>query len=206
MGETAALTNYYHIVMATSILLICGYIVVLARTWRGSKYMFVIAISLMLLGSNLFAILSDSAMKPWILDPSGGKKIPYLLLQCLSTFVRDSLFNLAHWVFSYKYWLIGVEMEQLLLNHHKYTQKSQTINRLFIALDFAVPLVYTSLYYAVNIQYDGNPDDFTYQLNVLLVCFFVCSALRGCLLLISALLLGDALFRMRRAIEKVAVV
>lgn len=80
------------------------------------------------------------------------------------------------------------------------------MNRIFITLDIVVPLMYTSLYYAVNIQYDGNPGNFTYQLNVLLICFFVCSALRGCLLLISAVLLGDALFRMRQAIAKVLVV
>lgn len=80
MGETDALTNYWHIVMATSIALICGYTIVLARAWQGSKYTFVVTISLMLLISNLFAILSNEAMRPWILDPDGGKKIPFLLL------------------------------------------------------------------------------------------------------------------------------
>jgi hypothetical protein len=60
--------------------------------------------------SNVFAILSNEASKPWSENPNHKKVPPFLYVEATCGFLRDSLFNLAHWIFCFKYWLISIEM------------------------------------------------------------------------------------------------
>ena len=106
------INNYFRFVFYTGVLLTVSYIAVLIRIWKGSKYTFLYGMSLMLMTSNIFAITADAFQKPWIEDSTKVK--PYLYLQVMSSFMRDMLFNLAHWIFCYKYWIIAIEMQSLL--------------------------------------------------------------------------------------------
>lgn len=63
----------------------------------------------LLLIYNIMGILCNTFAKVWIDDPS--KKIPYLDLEAVCTFFRDAAYNLAHWLFGFKYWVIAYELD-----------------------------------------------------------------------------------------------
>lgn len=94
--------TYFKIVFYTGLVLTAAYLLVLIRIYTGSKYKFLYLMSLMLMMSNVFAILADSFQKPWLKDLN--KLNPYLYIQVTVGFLRDTLFNLAHWIFCFKYW------------------------------------------------------------------------------------------------------
>lgn len=199
-----ALHTYYEIVFYTGVFLSIGYLIVLYRIWAGSKYDFLYLITIMLLFCNIFGILSDAFMKPWFFDPS--KKKPYLALQSTAGFLRDALFNLAHWIFSFKYWTIAVEMDFLLaLQEMSPKRKSlhQCLNNTFMTLDVLMPLLYSVSYTLLNMNYNTNGEYPTNPPNSLLALYLVSCYSRGILLLISAFFLADSISRIKKAIQRV---
>ena len=97
---------YIHSVFWTSLILTALYGVVILKVQTGSKYTFIIVLTLMLMISNLSAILSDVFGEKY----GGPSDAAWLVLECLATWFRDMFFNLAHWLFCYKYWLISNDL------------------------------------------------------------------------------------------------
>ena len=149
--------RYIRIVFVSSIIIICFYLATLARVLKGTRHLFLVVLIVMLILSNLCSILSDTFANVWIYDSS--KKIPYLYLEAVATFVRDSTFNLAHWVFCFKYWIIAIEMEYLL--DQKELSKNfvlllHLINYVFIALDIIMPVIYSVTFAVLNLKYENQ--------------------------------------------------
>ena len=69
---------YLWITFFTGIILSVGFVVLIGRIWAGSKYAWLILLSLMLLFSNIFAILANSASRKWTADTDA--KNPFLYL------------------------------------------------------------------------------------------------------------------------------
>lgn len=110
----------------------------------------------MLIVSNICAILSNTFGREWINDPN--KKDPYLYLQAVVSFFRDSTFNLAHWIFCYKYWIIAIDIECLLEQRTLSTLQMQILratNYFFIALDILMPLIYATTFAVLNAKYEN---------------------------------------------------
>ena len=81
-----------------------------------------------------------------------------MYLQATVSFVRDATFNLAHWIFSYKYWIISLDMECLL--EQKTLTKNhmlglRVINYVFITLDIVMPLIYSVTFAILNLKYEN---------------------------------------------------
>lgn len=95
--------TYENTVLATSLILIVLYTGLLYHIWKGSKYYFLILLTILLIISNIAAILADIFANKY-----------HLGVESIFVFIRDSTFNLAHWIFCYKYWVIACDMEDLL--------------------------------------------------------------------------------------------
>lgn len=72
--------------------------------------------------------------------------------------MRDATFNLAHWIFSYKYWIIAIDMECLL--DSKVVSKTHMlilaiINYTFLALDVIFPFIYSVTFAILNTKYEN---------------------------------------------------
>ena len=133
------------------------YLATLARVLKGTHHLFLIILIVMLIISNLCSILSDTFANVWIYDTS--KKIPYLYLEATSTFLRDSTFNLAHWIFCFKYWIIAIEMEYLLDRKElsrNFILLLHFINYLFIGLDIIMPIIYSATFAVLNLKYENS--------------------------------------------------
>ncbi len=150
-----SLNTYFRIVFVTCVILIALYAMVLFRIFKGSKYQFLYLMTVMLLVSNIFAILTDTFQRIWLVNIE--RLSPYLYLQVVCAFFRDALFNLAHWIFCFKYWQIAVEMQAVLeakplsLSQRK---KHRCINWTLICVDILSPLLYSVLYAVLNTVYD----------------------------------------------------
>ena len=160
----------------------------------------------LLIVSNVAAILADWTSAKWTLDSS--KIWPYLYLECFFCYLRDSLFNLAHWVFCYKYWSIAVEMQHLLegrqMNKTQHTVM-KACNVFFISLDLLLPVLYEASFFKIWHSYDSSsdktPSEYTSQFPVYLHIFVWSGYSRGVLLLISAGFLYDSIRRIKQAIK-----
>ncbi len=184
----------------SSLVILAAYVIVLYRVYKGSQYLFLYIISLMLLISNVCAILSNLAMKVWFKDPA--QIDPYLYLETTSAFIRDALFNLAHWIFCFRYWVIAVEMEALL-NYKVISEQTRarykTFDFVVIVLDVLMPLWYSIMYCTVNYkQVNKITPSYSLQIQYILALYS-----RGLLLVLSASLLTDSIFRIKKSILKV---
>ncbi len=149
----------------------------------------------MLLISNICAILSNHCVKIW--DADHSKISPFLFIEATAGFIRDSLFNLAHWIFCYRYWVIAIEMEALM-NYKVITERTKTLQKTFnsivIFLDIIMPLWYCVTYAFLNV----NPDQV--HSNKLQIQYILALYSRGLLLMLSALFLADSIFRIKKSI------
>ena len=121
--------------------------------------------------------------------------------------MRDMLFNLAHWIFCYKYWIIAIEM-QALLEAKPISQARRKcysrINILILVLDVLSPLLYSLFYALVNTVYGQKELRPTKTVpGSVLVSYLVFFFSRGVLLIIAAGFLTDSIYRIRKAIYKV---
>lgn len=148
---------YMRIVLYSSLILITGYIAVLVRIYRGTRNRWLVMILAMLLVSNVSAILADWTSVVWTID--SRKLWPYLYLECVFCYLRDALFNLAHWVFCFKYWCIAVEMQFLLTGRSKSRCRHiaiQACNVVFITLDLLLPVSYEISFIKIWGHYDSS--------------------------------------------------
>ena len=103
-------TFYIRTTFYTSLILVALYGILLVKIYRSNQYDFLIILTVMFVVSNIAAVLCNT----FALQFSITDAISWLILQVIATIVRDSTFNLAHWIFCWKYWLIAVDMEALL--------------------------------------------------------------------------------------------
>lgn len=198
--EDQKFNTYCQLVLYSSLVILAAYVIVLCRVYKGSQYLFLYIMCLMLLISNVCAILSNLAMKVWYKDPT--KIDPYLYLETTSAFIRDALFNLAHWIFCFRYWVIAVEMEALL-NYQVISEQTRarykTFDFVIIMLDVVMPMWYSIMYCLLNIK-EGNDimPSFSLQVQYILALYS-----RGLLLVLSASFLADSIFRIKKSILKV---
>ena len=81
MGEETvekSIYVYLWITFYTGIILSVGFIILIGRICAGSKYAWLILLSVMLFFSNIFAILANAASRKWTADPDA--KNPFLYL------------------------------------------------------------------------------------------------------------------------------
>lgn len=151
--------TYVGIVFWTSLILILGFVAILYRIFTGSKYQWLIALSLMLMLSNVFAIIGDRVAGVWTKD---SDRKGYIFLEAFSFFLRDCLFNLAHWIFCYKYWLIAVQM-QFMLSLKPMSPKRELLHKVinisFITLDIVMPMLYSISFICTWYFYDSSSEE-----------------------------------------------
>ena len=119
-------------------------------------------------------------------------------------FLRDMLFNLAHWFFCYKYWTISVQMESLIkskLPSSAELTKFKIINIVFITLDTLLPFVYAYSYSVINFKYPNYVPDPVRPPKWLLIVYLASSYSKGILLFISAVFLADSMRRIRKTVK-----
>jgi len=109
----AAALCYYRTVFWTSSISIAIFLYTLFRVLKGKKHSFLIVLIVMLIISNLCAILSNTFARVWIYSDF-DKRRPFMYLQGTASGIRDVTFNLAHWIFAFKYWVIAIDMQYLL--------------------------------------------------------------------------------------------
>jgi len=108
------LLRYYRTTFWTSLIMIAAVLACTVKVIRGSRHCFLITLIALLLGYNSSNFLCNTFARVWIDDPT--KKYPNLLLQSLFVFLRDATFNLLHWIFSFKYWVIAFELDLMITN------------------------------------------------------------------------------------------
>jgi len=129
-------------------------------------------------------------------------------LQAVVSFFRDSTFNLAHWIFSYKYWIISIDMECLL--EQKTLSKNhmlalRSINYTFIVLDLLMPFIYAVTFSILNAKYENQ----TTKVSVvapppgLVTWYLISNYSRGVLTFVATYFLFDSIRRIRNSIKKV---
>lgn len=113
--------NVYNLQTAVlSFALAMMYLTVLFKVHRGSKFKFVTIISALMLVSNLTAIFvvytNYVILGQYAPDKTSYPKsvFVWIVLQAISSFLRDSSFNVAHWEFAFKYFKISIEVPYLL--------------------------------------------------------------------------------------------
>jgi hypothetical protein len=131
-----------------------------------------------------------------------------LYLQAIVSFIRDSTFNLAHWIFSFKYWIIAIDMECLLEQKtlsNKHMLALRTINYTFIALDLLMPLIYGVTFSILNAKYE-NQTSKTSLIDPppgLVTWYLISNYSRGVLTFVATYFLFDSVRRIRNSIKKV---
>jgi hypothetical protein len=115
------LYNFYNLLTGIlSALLAIMYLTVLIEVRKGTKFLFVIAISALMFVSNITGIIVVFSNYKIIglYDP---KKTVYptsvfiwILIQGLTSIIRDSSFNVAQWEFAFKYFKISYEVPLML--------------------------------------------------------------------------------------------
>ena len=203
----AAADCYYKIVFYSSIIGILALTATLIHVIKGTKHQFLIFISVLLLVSNLCAILSNSFARVWIYAPDDSKQNPYIYLQATASAIRDITFNVAHWVFAFQYWVISIEMQQAI-QRQEFNQKYIILFKLFnygcIFLCCAMPCVYSVTFVILNMQYPNmnveNPIPAPPQL---VLWYLISSYSKGVLLTLSSFILADSIRRIRQSISQV---
>lgn len=158
----------------------------------------------MLLTSNIMAILANYFAKVWNEHPS--QKALFLALECGAVFMRDCMFNLSHWIFCFKYWLIAVEMEaylRLMPIGAETLKRNKRLNWVMITLDITMPFLYALCFYFLCVYYPNNVEAPVPPPNSLLTVYLVASYSRGILLLLAAVFLADSMRRIHDAITSV---
>jgi len=196
--------EYERTVFATSLTLIFCYSAILLRTFLGSKYRWLIWLTLMLIVSNICSILSNTFANQWMnKDPSLHKKS--IIAEACTMLVRDALFNLAHWLFCYKYWIIAYEVHMLLQNQQISVRLSYCIRALNVAmilLDILLPLGYVCTFYILNLDYENQQAGETIPPPKWLVTLYLfCNYSKGMLLVVAATFLFDALRRFKAVLK-----
>jgi hypothetical protein len=157
--EDAAIC-YYRIVFYTSIIGTLAFLITLTHVYKGTKHLFLIVLICLYIISNIAAILSNTFGREWIDNPS--LKDPYLALQAAVSCIRDATFNLAHWIFSFKYWIIALEMQYLIERKSMGTifiNLLKVTNYTFIALDILMPCMYSTTFYILNNKFENQLTD-----------------------------------------------
>ena len=150
------LLRYYRTTFWTSLVVIVALIACTFKVLRGSKHCFLITLIGLLMGYNVSDFLCNTFARVWIEDPT--QKYPYLQLQSVFIFLRDATFNLVHWIFSFKYWVIAFELDLIIYNEKiagLAITAIKTLNYTVIALDILMPAVYATTFYVLNLKYEN---------------------------------------------------
>jgi len=150
------LLRYYRTTFYTSMILIVALIVCAIKVIRGTRHCFLITLIALLVGYNVSDFLANTFARVWIGDPT--KKVPNLYFQSLFVFFRDSTFNLVHWIFSFKYWVIAFELDLMITNSKisEFTVKAiKYLNYLVIFLDILMPLICGITFCILNFKYEN---------------------------------------------------
>jgi hypothetical protein len=199
-----AVQTYIDIVLYTSLILIVGYTFVIAWIYKGSQFKILIMLSAMLLASALMSICADSVANVYV---KRDGKAGWLALEAICVYVRDSLFNLAHWIFCFKYWKIAIEMEALIKMKplSKLAQSFTLVtNWVMITLGVLCPLLYSVPFFVLNQYYPRNVTDPKKPPRALYIVYMIGNYSKGTLLLIAALFLADSIRRIRKIIRQAA--
>lgn len=113
--------NFYNLLTGViSTVLTLLYLAVLIKVRKGSRFIFVIVISALMLASNLTAIVVVYANFKVIGAYDISKNTypasvyAWIIVQGLMSIVRDATFNVAHWEFAFKYFKISYEVPLML--------------------------------------------------------------------------------------------
>lgn len=108
------ISNVYNLLVGVlSAVLAVMYLAVLMKVQKGSKFLFVIVITALMLVSNLAAIvvvyLNSKIIPAWDVNKTSYPTIIFVMVvfQGVMDIIRDSSFNLAHWEFAFKYFKIS---------------------------------------------------------------------------------------------------
>lgn len=117
-------------------LLLPLYAIVLTKTYKGASFKFVRQTVQLLMLYNVSAILfaASNQIHPMWLG---------IGLNSSMVFVKDASFNLANWVFSFKYYKIARAMPFALVGEEvpaKMVKQEDRLNKIFLALNFFLPL------------------------------------------------------------------
>ena len=113
------------------------YMALLYRVYNGSQFKYIKQIGWLFLACAVAAIPSVALYQP-------NQSTISFFSQSISIFVRDSCFNVANWVFSFKYYKISVVMPLMLDGIQvpdELVTKIQRINNSMIALNVFIPIV-----------------------------------------------------------------
>lgn len=179
-----------HSVFWTSLILTILYGLTIVKVQRGSKYTLIIVLTLMLMISNLMAIFSDSSAIRY----DQTTDVTWLVFECIATWFRDMFFNLAHWVFCYKYWLISVDLITVFTGVQS---KHWNVNTVIIALDIFMPLVYVVCFGMLAHNYPNNVPNPLKPPPLLLSIYLISAYSKGLLLLVAAWYLAESMRSIR---------
>ena len=144
--------------------------------------------------SNIMAILSDM-----FTTNNVNKDVTLLVLECITAWLRDMFFNLAHWVFCYKYWLISVDLQTLFTGVER---KHWDVNTLMIVLDIVTPLVYAICFGFIAYWYPNNVQNPVKAPSLLLAVYLISAYAKGILLLVAAWYLADSMRSIRYYVKE----
>lgn len=185
---------YTQSVFWTSIILTVMYGVIIVKVYTGSKYTLIIVLTIMLMVSNITAVLSDGFAKKYYNTTDDT----WLVFECIASWLRDMFFNLAHWVFCYKYWLISVDVEAVFTGVEK---KQRNVNAVMIGLDIVMPLLYATCFGVMVLKYPNNVANPVQPPAWLLSIYLISAYSKGGLLMIAAWYLADSMRRIRHFVK-----
>ena len=111
MDREKTIRVFYILNSVTCCLNIAAYTATAVSVLTGTRNLFLLLIIGLLTLSNLCCILSD------VFERRSGEQIdPLLYLMTIMTAIYDYTFNLAHWLYFYKYWRSAFKAQRLVLH------------------------------------------------------------------------------------------
>lgn len=157
--------TYLYIVFGTSLFSIIFSVAAIIRVCTGTKNSFLIKLLLLLVLSNMAYNVSNFLFYYQVeLDTFGWNQYVCIYVYNILAGIRDLCFNVAHWMYAYKYWFSSYHMQMIVTNKiisqtsEGYLQALNICMLLLIALN-TVYLPYSGIICDVKIFETPNVTD-----------------------------------------------
>jgi hypothetical protein len=171
-----------------------GYIKAIAFTMLLSNIGSIVYIPFYKLAWNAYNVKNDEALYEF-----------WIILYSLSVFSFQIGFNVAHWIFGYKYYKIGNVMQYFLADEPQpvpehVIRRDRLQNMIWLGLNIGVALFCLFFFFISNINY-YNPNNKPLMKKFAL-CYTYGKTTLGLLQIVSAVYLGYGIYKIRQLAKK----
>jgi hypothetical protein len=187
-------------------LLVLMYAVTLIRVFSGRRFSFVVKLIVLLIFSNMAAISATSANYEFTQHDQTTKDVNlWIYIQSVSSAIRDTCFNVSHWMFAFEYYSISRYMPFLLMKLSPEADMisfDEKIYKVFLVLNILLPVVNGVSLAVFNFCDKIYPPEEIGHCTFWSKFQFTVLYLVGVLMLISGVYLGYAITKIRKHLKE----